>query len=114
MVEEISPYEALMAAVDIAGSQSALARIANVSSTAVWKWVQSSKRIPAEFVLLVEAGTGISRHDLRPDIYHVDMPEAPSRWSGVDQRAGVRANGVDGRSARVPFNRGGNSQRAGA
>lgn len=105
MVEDMSPYEALMAAVEAAGSQSALARIAKVSSTAVWKWVQSSKRVPAQFVLLIEASTGVSRHSLRPDIYPVEMPEAPSRWSGVDQCAGVRTNGVDGRARRVAVNR---------
>jgi DNA-binding transcriptional regulator YdaS (Cro superfamily) len=104
MVEDMTPYEALMAAVEIAGSQSALARIANVSSTAVWKWVQSSKRVPPQFVILVEAGTGISRHVLRPDIYPAEMPEAPSRWSGVDHRAGVRSAGVDARSRRVSCN----------
>ncbi|WP_245892275.1 transcriptional regulator [Novosphingobium guangzhouense] len=94
-----------MAAVEIAGSQSALARMAEVSSTAVWKWVQSSKRLPAEYVLRVEAATGVSRHHLRPDIYPVEMPEASSRWSGIDQRAGARSNGVDARTRRVAVNR---------
>lgn len=104
MVESMTPYEALLVAVEHAGSQSALARICGVSPTAVWKWVQSSKRIPAEFVMRVEAATGVSRHFLRPDIYPVDLPEAPTRWSGVDRCAGVRANGVDRRVERVSFN----------
>ncbi|WP_082456232.1 transcriptional regulator [Novosphingobium sp. Leaf2] len=100
-----TPYEALSEAVEIAGSQSALARICGVGQPAVWKWVQSSKRIPAEYVLRVEAATGVSRHHLRPDIYPVEMPEASSRWSGVDHCAGSRRNGIDGRAAPVAVNR---------
>ena len=78
-----TPYEALSDAVERAGSQSALARICGVSQTSVWKWLQSSKRIPAEYVLRVEAATGISRHHLRPDIYPVELPQ-PGRFYGID------------------------------
>ncbi|MFN3552943.1 MAG: transcriptional regulator [Novosphingobium meiothermophilum] len=74
-----------MAAVDQAGSQSALARLVGCSSTAVWKWVQSSKRMPAEFVLKAEAATGISRHLLRPDIYPLEVLHAPPAWHGLDR-----------------------------
>ncbi|NBC35527.1 hypothetical protein GTZ99_03040 [Novosphingobium sp. FSY-8] len=84
MVADITPYEALMLAVDRAGSQSALARELGTSHTAVWKWVQSSKRLPAEHVLAVEAATGVSRHHLRPDIYPIELPPV-GRWYGVDQ-----------------------------
>jgi DNA-binding transcriptional regulator YdaS (Cro superfamily) len=31
--------------------------------------VHKSKRVPAEYVLLVEKATGVSRHKLRPDLY---------------------------------------------
>ncbi|MBG6118790.1 DNA-binding transcriptional regulator YdaS (Cro superfamily) [Sphingobium sp. JAI105] len=72
-----------------------------MSPTAVWKWVQSSKRLPAEYVLGLEAATGVSRHHLRPDIYPIDLPPASSRWSGVDRFAAARANGVDRRTSRV-------------
>lgn len=81
-------FEALQIAVDRAGSQAALARIAGVSPTAVWKWCQSSKRMPAEFVLKAEAATGVSRHLLRPDIYPVEVPHAPPAWYGVDRGEG--------------------------
>ena len=79
MIAHPTPFEALRAALTVAGSQSALARVCGVSSTAVWKWVQSSKRLPAEYVLLVEAATGVSRHFLRPDIY----PPDPHRLSAL-------------------------------
>jgi DNA-binding transcriptional regulator YdaS (Cro superfamily) len=80
-----TPYEALQRAVEATGSQVAFGRICDVSQAAVWKWLQSSKRLPAEYVLRVEAATGISRHWLRPDIYPHDCPPAPSaRFHGVD------------------------------
>ncbi len=78
-------FEALQLAVEKAGSQAKLARIAGVSPTAVWKWCQSSKRMPAEFVLKAEAATGVSRHVLRPDIYPVEVPHSPPAWHGVDR-----------------------------
>jgi DNA-binding transcriptional regulator YdaS (Cro superfamily) len=78
MVDKLTPYEALSTAIDRLGSQAELARICEVSSTAAWKWMQSSKRLPAEYVLRVEAATGISRHLLRPDIYPLDMPPLPA------------------------------------
>jgi len=74
--------------VDAAGSQSKLARALGVSSTAVWKWVQSSKRLPAEYVLTAERLYGVSRHDLRPDIYPRNYPPAPD---GLAARKAVQA-----------------------
>lgn len=67
----LTPYEALAEAVILLGGQSAMARLCGLSQPSVWKWLQSSKRLPAEHVLSVEAATGISRHLLRPDIYPV-------------------------------------------
>lgn len=86
MDEAITPYEALLLAVDAATSQSELARLCGVSQSAVWKWAQSSKRLPAEHVLTVEAATGIPRHVLRPDIYPADLGPSPL-WTGVDHGA---------------------------
>ncbi|WP_168069817.1 transcriptional regulator [Sphingomonas kaistensis] len=61
--------KALKLAVDKAGGQSAFARLHGVSQPTVWAWLNNGKALPAEFVLRTEAETGISRHDLRPDIY---------------------------------------------
>lgn len=69
MVQAATPFEALSDAVARSGSQSAFARLCGVSQTAVWKWLQSGKRLPAEHVLTVERATGVSKHLLRPDIY---------------------------------------------
>lgn len=41
-----------------------------VGAAAICKWER--KRVPAERVLDVERITGISRHDLRPDLYPLE------------------------------------------
>ena len=83
MTDRITPFEALQRACDIAGSQSALARICNVAQPSAWKWFQSSKRLPPEHVLAVEAATGVDRHLLRPDIYPLPRGEAAPSLPGV-------------------------------
>lgn len=96
MVETPTRYQALLRAIEVAGSQSELARLCGLSPTSVWKWVNQSKQLPAEFVLRVEEATGVSRHHLRPDIYpveHQPIPH-PAAFRGVDRGAG-----------RVSFNR---------
>lgn len=100
MVETPTPYEALLRTVDVLGSQSELARVCGVSPTAVWKWMQSSKRLPEPYVLTVEAATGVPRHLLRPDIYPADLGPGP-RWHGVDGRVDRYAGAVLFHQARV-------------
>ncbi|MBU1605800.1 MAG: helix-turn-helix domain-containing protein [Alphaproteobacteria bacterium] len=67
--EILTPPGALALAVDRIGGQSALGRLVEVSQASVWRWLEKGKPLPAEHVLKVEAATGISRHDLRPDLY---------------------------------------------
>lgn len=55
-------------AAKVAGGQSALARLLKVTPQAVQKMCASG-RVPAERVLEIEKATGVSRHELRPDIY---------------------------------------------
>jgi DNA-binding transcriptional regulator YdaS (Cro superfamily) len=76
MEQNLTPLEALKRAVIATGGQSKFARLCGVSQPAVWKWMQSAKRLPAEHVLLVEAETGVSRHALRPDIYPREIDHA--------------------------------------
>ncbi len=60
---------AIRRAAQVAGSQQALADLLGLRSQgAVQNWIMRG-RIPAERVLAVEAATGVSRHDLRPDLY---------------------------------------------
>ncbi len=65
----MTPYEALTRAAGHFESVSAFARFLKTPQPTLWKWMNLSKRLPAEHVLAVEAETGVSRHDLRPDIY---------------------------------------------
>ncbi len=72
---------ALRAACDLAGGQKSLAARIGTTQSMVWYWLVRSKRgVPGEFVLAVEAVTGVSRHALRPDIF----PEPdPQNWDPV-------------------------------
>ena len=72
---KITHYEALQNAIEIAGGQSAMGRLCGKAQNTVWKWLQNSKPLPAEHVLVVEAATGVSRHHLRPDIYPLENGE---------------------------------------
>lgn len=69
---KLTPESALKEAVDCLGSQGRFARLCGVRQPSVWKWLNKGKSLPAQHVLAVEAATGISRHDLRPDIYPFD------------------------------------------
>jgi len=59
----------LRAAIEAAGGVSELARRVGISQPSVSNWDQ----VPAERVLAVESATGISRIQLRPDLY-ADLP----------------------------------------
>ena len=60
---------AIEKAVALAGSQAELARRIGVKQAHVWNWLNRDAKVPADRVLAIEAATGVSRHDLRPDIY---------------------------------------------
>ncbi|WP_082444195.1 transcriptional regulator [Sphingomonas sp. Leaf242] len=107
MTQPTTPYEALKKAADIAGSQAELGRMCGVSQPAVWKWLQSSKRLPAEHCLTVERETGVSKHLLRPDIYPADLS---SISLPVDDASGSVGSG----SPTVDFDRATILKRAGA
>lgn len=63
-----SAMNALDRAIERAGGRQALADKIGVKYQAVQKW-QTLNRLPAERVLTIESLTGVSRHELRPDIY---------------------------------------------
>lgn len=86
-MEHLTRFEALKLAVETIGTQQAFADLLEVSQPRVWRWLNQSKQLPAEFVLKIEAATGVSRHDLRPDIY--------PRETMTDRHVGARFSGVD-------------------
>lgn len=65
----LTPFEAFDLAVTRAGGQSSIARICGCTPGNINQLLQKERQLPAEHVLKVEAATGVSRHDLRPDIY---------------------------------------------
>lgn len=50
-------------------NQSKFAAAIGTSQQLVSYWLKNGKALPAEYVLKTEEVTGISRHDLRPDLY---------------------------------------------
>lgn len=65
-----APHAALARAVELADGQLALAKKIGTTQSNVWTWLHKSKRgAPAGYVLPIERATGVSRHELRPDIY---------------------------------------------
>lgn len=65
--------DALKRACEIAGGQKPLAERIGTTQSQVWYWLTRSKRgVPAEFVLPIERETGVSRNDLRPDLYPLE------------------------------------------
>ncbi len=114
-----TPYEALMACHDAAGSGSQMARDLGTNQPRISRIINSVKRMPPEYVLKAERLYGVPRHELAPDIYPRGLVEgrpfvpestvedefSPIRFTrvtGVDQRRSRRTHGVDRRAgARV-------------
>ncbi|PZU13792.1 MAG: hypothetical protein DI606_04285 [Sphingobium sp.] len=69
MSDDDSMAAAFREAVRIAGGQVLFAGLIGRTQSAVSKMLKAERPLPAENVLTVEEATGISRHDLRPDIY---------------------------------------------
>lgn len=78
-----TPESALRVAIDRLGGQAAMARLIGLTQPAIFIMLKKGRPLPAEHVLKVEAATGVSRHDLRPDIYPRDLPPAPETLPGA-------------------------------
>lgn len=70
---------ALKKAIAIAGSSTALARQLGISRQAVEQW----RDPPAKQVLRIEHLTGVSRYDLRPDIYGPKPRDVSARFQAA-------------------------------
>ena len=54
-----------------AGGTAMLAQRLGIQAPSIYSW----RRVPPNRVLAIEAVTGISRHELRPDLYPPDVPK---------------------------------------
>jgi DNA-binding transcriptional regulator YdaS (Cro superfamily) len=65
-----SSHTALKQAIERAGGQSAFARLLDVGQSTVHFWLTESKKgLPAHLCDKIEKATGISKADLRPDVF---------------------------------------------
>ncbi|HGM7346205.1 TPA: transcriptional regulator [Stenotrophomonas maltophilia] len=88
---------ALDKAVSTAGSQLALASLLGIKAPSVSGWYER-RRVPAERCIAIEKATGVSRHDLRPDVFgpaplaRAEEPAATAEIKAlVDSRISKRA-----------------------
>jgi DNA-binding transcriptional regulator YdaS (Cro superfamily) len=68
----VAGMDALSTAIEKAGGVSALAARLGVVPSAVTNWRRRAK-VPAEFACMIEAATGVTVRELRPDLF----PPAP-------------------------------------
>lgn len=72
-----NPVEAFHAAIDMAGGQAALAKICGCTQGNISQLKLKGSPLPPQYVLAVEAaGFGLTRYDLRPDIYPLESEAA--------------------------------------
>ena len=79
--------KALEDAIEIAGGQSALGRKIGRDQKAIWAWINTTQKVPAEDVIKIEAAVDgkITRFELRPDIYPRPKPMDRIRIIGGNQ-----------------------------
>ena len=65
--------DAMASATKAIGGQTALARALGCTPQNV-QWMCSTGSVPAKHVLKIEEATGVSRHQLRPDLYPETSP----------------------------------------
>lgn len=93
MTSQPTRYEALVRCRDAAGSDSALARDLKLGQATVWRWLNQTKQMPAEYVLTAERLYGVPKETLRPDIYPREImtdQTVEDRFCGVDLRRNER------------------------
>lgn len=78
MFTSLAPAEAFAEAVRLAGGQTATARALGVTQGAIWQRLKGGKPAAEGWVLRLEAATGVSKHDLRPDLYPRETIAVPA------------------------------------
>jgi DNA-binding transcriptional regulator YdaS (Cro superfamily) len=84
MAIEHESDSALAEAVRKVGSQSAFGRLIKKRQSTVREWLMAD-RLPGEYVLAIEAATGVSKHRLRPDVYGAEPDVVDAAAPGSPQ-----------------------------
>lgn len=74
-----SAFAAFERAVAAAGSQSELARLIGCTPANIHQLLKARRLLTARFVIPAETATGVSRHELRPDLYPREEDTSPPR-----------------------------------
>ena len=79
IIDDLKAKQALERAITVAGGEfgmkrgfSALGREIGVGRQTIWAMLNTAGKASPQYVIDIERATGISRHDLRPDIYPVE------------------------------------------
>lgn len=77
----------------LGAGQAGIARLLGVTPQAVNQWVSGNRPVPPRHVLAIEAATGVSRHELRPDVFGpaADFSDRQAIGTLVDSRMSKRA-----------------------
>lgn len=84
-------FEALQKVRRHFSTEQSMAEAFAVTQPTIWRWMNQSKQLPPEHCICAERMTGVSRYDLRPDIYPREAMidhDTQRRFRGVDQHAG--------------------------
>ena len=90
-MEKALKLESLQRAVAIAGGQVALAKAIGLKQGHIWWWLNKTKQASPGYVLAIEEATGVSKHDLRPDIFGPDPNRADLQPNPLLERREVAA-----------------------
>ncbi len=83
-------HAAFRRAVEFFPNQAAFGDLIGTSQQNVSKLIRHGKLLPHQHLDAVELATGISRHDLRPDIYpRDDVPSVPGGGVATDGAGGT-------------------------
>jgi DNA-binding transcriptional regulator YdaS (Cro superfamily) len=69
---DMTNLDSLQKAINAVGGQHALAKICKTSQPRIWNWLNRDKKVPAEYVLIIEKATGVPRNELRSDLYPLE------------------------------------------
>jgi len=56
-------------AVEKIGTQAEFAKATGFAPAFVWQWVNNKRPVPAKHCIAIELATGITRYELRPDVF---------------------------------------------